>query len=144
MPVKDRPQQRMQRHSGDIPDDRVREAPLPGLATAFALCLAGALAAAADAPYKDYGDRMEGVPARPRGSAFHLFGVHVRPNPFRPAAPKLYLSFPLAAETELAVKVWEDDKGYLMVPHRRSFQPLQTFSWPRAAVLEGLGIDPHR
>ncbi len=147
MPVTNRHQQRMRRHSGDAHYDSVPAAPRStGLAAAFALCLAWVLAAAADAPYKDHGDRMEGVPAHDRGGAFHLFGVHVdvRPSPFHPATPKLYLSFPLAAETELEVKVWEDDKGYLMVPHRTSFQSSEPFSWPRAAVLEGLKIDPHR
>ncbi len=89
---------------------------------------------------------MEGVPAHDHSGAFHLLGVHVdiRPSPFQPAAPELYLSFPLTAKTELTVKVWEGDKGYRMVPHRTSFRPSEPFSWPRAAVIDGLGIDPRR
>ncbi len=134
----------MKRHSDDVPNGSVTEAPrLPGLAAAFALCLVWVLAAAADTPYTDYGDRMEGVPAQDRNAAFHLLGVHVDVRP-SPDASKLYLSFPLTATTALEVKVWEDDKGSRLVPHRTSFQPSEPFSWPRAAVLDGLGIDPHR
>lgn len=113
-----------------------------GLAVLMLLAAAGAVDGA-DHLYQDRGDRFEGIQRAQNvsGGYFDLLGVQVRPRSLDREAEELQLSVPLRAEAELAIRVWEPETSYWMVPKRKTFGPGAVFSWPRTEVLGPRGID---
>jgi hypothetical protein len=107
---------------------------------------AARLAAAdcATCTYAKRGDRWEGVGVRQvSGASFDLLGVEI-PAAGKPAAggDPIRLWFWLPAAETLTIEVWEPRTNYWMVPDARPYAGgLQSYDWPRGAVLAPLGLD---
>lgn len=116
-------------------------------AAAAALLLASGLAWAVDSRfrYADRGDRHEGVEEwQVSGGSFDLLAVQYRQGqPWKTGSDRLHVYFWLPAGLTPAIEVREPRRNYMMHPARKPYaQGLQSFSWPRGAVVAPLSIDP--
>lgn len=93
--------------------------------------------------WRDRGDRFEGVSSQQVSTGLELLGVHYkRAGQIDIKAGTLRLFFWLPESVSPQIVVWEPSTNYMMMPkdHRYS-KGLQSFSWPRQAVLAPLGVN---
>jgi hypothetical protein len=112
----------------------------------FAILLMIALplrAQCAKCKLSDRGDRLEGIASRQvSGGCCALLGVQYSPAGGATGTPSsLHLHFWLPQPTTPLIKVWEPETNYLMMPKKKEYdRGLQRFSWPRAEVIDPLGL----
>lgn len=94
--------------------------------------------------WSDRGDRFEGIASRQvSGGCCELLGVqYKRAEKIDANASKLRLFFWLPESASPEIVVWQPSTNYMMVPKDKKYaKGLQSFSWPRQAVLEPLGVN---